>query len=213
MADPTSVTNEALIELHEALIDSLDSTTPMANRARLVYPEVRDTVLETHPWNFAAARADLSRSDITPANGWQYQYPLPTGAGWHAPPYCLMVRGTHLDPDGPPWEVGSDPTDGRVLWTDLECVSISYTARIESLSDWSALARQVLVKILASKLAKTDALAKAKIQEAFALLPVAKRKDVSEGTPLHLRPNRLLWAARQRQGNASPYVGFRTWWR
>jgi hypothetical protein len=211
------VTNEALIELHENLIDSLDAPTPMALRARLVYPEVRDACLETHPWNFATARADLARTDYEEADTptshphWTYEFALPTGVGFHVPPYCLAVRGTTLDPNGPPWEVGTSPAYGRVLWSDEEDVRIIYTARIESLTDWSALARQVLVKMLASKLAKTDKLAEQKLKEAYGLLPVAKRTDMQEGSPFRLHPNRRLVSARQRTGSVSPYVGIRTY--
>jgi hypothetical protein len=186
----------------------------MAIRARLVYPEARDATLDLAPWNFALARADLARTDYeAPAHRphWTYEFLLPTGVGFHVPPYCLAVRGTTLDPDGPPWEVGTSPTYGRVLWSNQEAVHILYTARIEDLTTWSALGRQVLVKMLASKLAKTDKLADQKLKEAYGLLPVAQRRDRKEGSPMVLRPNRLLVSARQRTGSVSPYVGIRTY--
>jgi hypothetical protein len=85
-----------------------------------------------------------------------------------------------------------------------------YTARIEDLTSWSALARQVLVKMLAHKLAKTDGLTKSKLQEALGLLPVAQRRDEKEGTPFVLAPNRTLVLARHRMGG-SPSIGIRTY--
>jgi formylglycine-generating enzyme required for sulfatase activity len=42
---------------------------------------VRDEVLRSHRWNFAAKRAALTQG-TTPAFGWGYSYTLPTEAQW-----------------------------------------------------------------------------------------------------------------------------------
>jgi hypothetical protein len=210
--DPTTACNEALIELKDRLIDSLDDGTTLANRCRLVYPEARDSVLELHPWDFATFRAALSRSDVTPAFTWTYQYVLPTGAGLAVPPYCLLVQGTDLDPGGPAWDVGNHPSDGRVLWSNEADVKIVYTGRVEDLTQWNALARQVLVKYLAAKLAATKTLAEAKLKEAFGMLPMVQRTDGRQGTPHVLQPNaRLVWARQRTGGSGAAYVGIRTY--
>src|SRR5262245_30558349 len=113
--DPTTAVNSALLELGAASIDSLDAQTQLSNDCRLIYPQARDFTLELHPWNHAHFQAALARSSLTPPTSWAYQYLLPTGVGIAAPPYCLVVQGTALDPGGPPWAVGEHPSDGRVL--------------------------------------------------------------------------------------------------
>jgi hypothetical protein len=124
-------------------------------------------------------------------------YSLPTD------PYCLVVRSTDQD-NTIPYEVGLDSLKHRVLYSNQGAVSISYTARIEDLNLWSPLAIQVLVKLLASRLAKAitgqSSLQESKIKEAYALLPEAKRSDGREGTPKIIHRPVGLIAARHRLG-------------
>ena len=92
----------------------------------------------------------------------------------------------------------------RVLYSDDASVKIEYTARVDDLGSWSPLALQVLMKIMASKLAKPitgqNSTTQLKWQEALALLPEAKGSDGREGSPFRLRPNMTLTNARHRSG-------------
>jgi hypothetical protein len=202
--DPTTAVNSALAELGDTLIDSLDAQTHLSQTCRLIYPQARDFTLELHAWNFAHFQADLDRSEVTPPASWASQFLLPTGVGFGAPPYCLVVLGTALDPGGPPWEPGNHPSDGRVLWSNEETVAIHYTGRVENLNAWNSLAMDILIKVLGSKLAKAltgqNSLAQGKLQEALALLPLARRRDGREGTPMVARANSLLLAQRLSTG-------------
>jgi hypothetical protein len=159
-------------------------------------------VLELSPWNFATAFARLARSPDTPPFKWRYQYPLPTD------PYCIKVRGTD-EGNGAQFEIGTDPNNGRVLFSDQANVSIEYTKRVLDLGSWSPLAYQVLVKMLASKLAKPltgqSSLGELKLKELYALLPEARGSDGREGSPFALRANTTLVRARHTSGRVFPY--------
>jgi hypothetical protein len=167
-----------------------------------LYPSSRDAVLELHPFNFATAFARLARSPDTPPMKWRYQFLLPTN------PYCLKVRGTDEGP-GADFEIGTDSNGHRVLFSDQPEVSIEYTKRVLDLGSWSPLAYQVLVKMLASRLAKPltgqSSLTDQKLKEAYALLPEARGSDGREGSPFRLRANTTLTRARQTNGRVFPY--------
>ena len=202
MADPISVCNQALAELGEGFIQGFQDGTSVSNLCATLYEGARDEVLELHPWNFAGFRARLGRSPDTPALDWRYMYPLRTQ------PWCIKVRGTDQG-NGARFEIGMDANNGRVLYSDAASVSISYTGRVEDLGIWSPLAIQVLIKLMASKLAKPltgqNSLGQLKMQEAIGLLPEARSSDGREGSPVVLRSNRTLTLARhRRRGGALP---------
>lgn len=195
MSSPVSVCNQALGELGETLLTSLDEGTSPALLCNEHYPAARDMTLDLHPWNWATRRVRLALSADTPAFGYDYQYLLPTD------PYCLTVR--QVDPAGTPWEVELDALGHRVLLSDETGVGIVYTARVEDLNLWSPLALQVLVKVLASKLAKPltgqSSVEELKWKEALALLPEAQHRDGKEGAPRQLTaPSTLVVVRRHR---------------
>lgn len=183
MPDELSVYNAALLEIGHTPLTSTDDTSSAGVQCRAHYADTRDATLELHPWNFATAYATLARSGTTPAMRWKYQYPLPTGAGVGQPPYCLAVRETDQG-IGTRWAIGSDKNDGRVLFSNESSLAIGYTARVEDLGQWSRVAIQVLIKMLASKLAKplTGQLdvEEAKLKEALGLVPAGAERDARE---------------------------------
>jgi len=200
-SDPTSVCNDALTELGAIpLVSFNDDETTLGQMCRTMFPLARDMALEMHPWNFAGFQAPLTRSPDTPSLRWAYMYPLPTGP---RPPYCIKVRGTDAGA-GARFAIGNDVHNGRVLYSDWDAVSIEYTARVEDLGVWSPLALQVLVKVMAAKLAKSitgqNSTEDAKLQQAFLLLPEAQRSDGREGSPVVLRANTVLTSVRRRSG-------------
>lgn len=204
MTDPVSVSNTAIAEcgggaFGNPQIQSFVDGTSLSTLCGQFYPETRDAVLELAPWNFAMVLTTLARSPDTPAMKWQYQYQLPTQ------PYCLRVRGTNQG-NGAHFEIGNDAEGHRVLFSNEASVSIEYTARVEDLGAWSPLAIQVLIKMLASKIAKPltgqNSLADQKLKEALAFLPEAKGSDGREGSPYVLKANRTLVHARRRHGGS-----------
>jgi len=193
MPDPVSICNEAIGELGGVFLQAFDEGTSTARLCAQLYPGARDMTLELHPWNWATAYQTLTRSPDAPAMKWAYQYALPTQ------PWCIKVRGTDRG-NGARFEVGTNAQGERVLYSDDASVKIEYTARVDDLGSWSPLALQVLMKLMASKLAKPitgqNSTTQLKWQEALALLPEAKGSDGREGSPFVLRANTTLTNAR-----------------
>jgi hypothetical protein len=207
MVDAISLCNQAIGEcgggeLGAPRIQSFVDGTSLSTLCGEFYPDARDMTLELAPWNFAMAMARLARSPDTPVMKWTYSYLLPTE------PWCIRVRGTDQG-NGAHFEIGTDASGHRVLFSDERNVSIEYTKRVEDLGSWSPLALQVLIKLLASKLAKplsgSSALADQKLKEAYTLIPEAKGSDGREGSPYRLRPNRTLVFARHASGGRTPW--------
>jgi hypothetical protein len=199
MPDPTSVCNEALGELGQAPIFSFHDDTSISTLCGQIYPTARDATLEMYPWNFATRRTWLARLAEPPAFGWSYAFGLP--------PDYLKARGTdhdHRSGGYMDFAIELDETGHRVLLSNQQRVGLLYTAHVDDLNLWSPLAEQVLVKVLAGRLAKAitgqGGTAELKLKEAIGLLAEARHSDGREGTPNILRiPPRLL-ASRLTQG-------------
>lgn len=207
MPDPVSVCNQALAQLGSTLITSFTDGTSVSTLCGQIYPEARDAVLTMHPWNFTHVLTTLARSAEAPAWKWVYQYPLPTT------PYCLVVR--EVDPEGTPWEVALNAEGHRVLLSDETTISIGYTSRVEDLNLWQPLALQVLVHVLASRLAKPitgqNSTAEYHAKLAFSLLPQAQKTDGQEAYPRYARISTALVQARHHStGGVWPYTTTRT---
>ena len=122
MATEVSICSNALRRLGDDPITSLTDDTERARLCNAFYTDARDSVLRSHPWNFAITRASLAKLSDTPAYGFNYQYSLPTN------PYCLRV----LEMEYPDYifKVENVATHGRVLLTDEGTAKILYIARI-----------------------------------------------------------------------------------
>lgn len=75
---PTDIANMALSRLGEPRISDIDENTPRGISCRTHYEVVRDSLLRSHPWNFAVSRALLTQSATAPAFGFSFAYALPT---------------------------------------------------------------------------------------------------------------------------------------
>jgi hypothetical protein len=73
---PTDIANMALSRMGEPAISDISENSPRAIACRTHYEIVRDSLLRSHPWNFAVGRAQLSATD-DPAFGWEFAYVLP----------------------------------------------------------------------------------------------------------------------------------------
>lgn len=76
----TQIANLALSRLGpgSGYLTDLSTDTTIAGQAlNRTYEMVRDEVLESHPWNFAVARAELAADVATPEWGFDHQYSLP----------------------------------------------------------------------------------------------------------------------------------------
>lgn len=85
----TLIVNLALIKLGRKTITSIDDEVESARKAKMIYSNVRDSVLRTCSWNFATTIALLTELPNEEVVGWDYVYTLPTD--------CVYVRKVYYD--------------------------------------------------------------------------------------------------------------------
>ena len=191
MASETDCINEALGLIGASRISGLDEDSINARHALTFYAPTRDALLRMHHWNFATGRAALSASTTAPLFEFTYAYPLPEE--------CLKVREYNGVPVTYAGQYPSRYTvEGRSILTNDTTVLIVYTARVTDLTRWDALAYQVLMTWLASKLAQAIPKDQKKSAELLQvamnmLLPSALAADGQEGTVQALISDSLTW--------------------
>lgn len=111
MASVTEIYNEALGLLGAQKISD-PSDTGVAAIVTSVYATCRQSLLESHPWNFALTRAELAQEVDTPTFEFDYQYTLPAD-------YLRLVK--FYNPSSKWLEEG-----GKILSDDssLKCIYI-----------------------------------------------------------------------------------------
>jgi len=180
MNSKTSICNLALAYLGQAPIASLEQDNEQARWLSLFYEPVRDEVLRTHDWAFAAAEKPLILVQHPAAETGEYLYKYPADA--------LFIRRVY-SPSAPQTPVAFserfDPTHRvRVLRTAAPQACVHYTRRITDETLYDA----AFVKCLALALACDTALAltgdislSARLQQKYTLyLEEARRSNMSE---------------------------------
>ena len=171
MASVVDICNTALTMTKANRIMSLSDDMEEARQCNALYTIARDSVLRSHPWNFAITRADLARLSAAPAWGWAYQFQLPVD--------CLRVLSLEHDYDY--------AIEGRVLLCDSDAVSISYVKREDDSEKYDALFVECLSVKLASMLAYplSGSLTASQAFETVYQnkLAEARSVDAREGTP------------------------------
>ncbi len=145
MATEVSICSNALRRLGDDPITSLTEDTERARLCNAFYESSRDSLLRSHPWNFAITRATLAQLSTTPAYGFAYQYALPTD------PYCLRVL--EMEYQDYIFKIENLATEGRVLLTDESTAKILYIARITDTTLFDSLFVDLLTAKLATNLA------------------------------------------------------------
>ena len=77
MTTPVSIASNALLMLGDKPIASFLEESDRARLASNLWPQVRDSVLRSHPWNCAIKRVTLSPDETAPAFDWSYAFSLP----------------------------------------------------------------------------------------------------------------------------------------
>jgi len=78
MADNVGICNGALRRIGASTITSLSQGTKNANWCNDRFAEMRNALLEMHPWNFAVKSVALAQLTATPVVKFDYAYQLPT---------------------------------------------------------------------------------------------------------------------------------------
>lgn len=131
MASEVQIARLALQHLGDRFsITSLEEATPEAEQVNLVYDEVRDMVLRSHPWKFAKKFTSpaflVETPTFAPPPNWGYMYVYPSD--------CLrMLRIVNtLGDDKPPirYEIGLNSVGDRVILSNESEITLEYTSRV-----------------------------------------------------------------------------------
>lgn len=127
MASEVQIAKLALQHLGDRFdITTLEEASVEAEQVNLIYDEVRDTVLRSHPWKFARKFFSPAYLTAVAPGEWGYMYTYPSD--------CLrMLRIINpLGAGKPPirFEVGLNSSGSKVILTNESEITIEYTARI-----------------------------------------------------------------------------------
>lgn len=190
MASEVAIVNAALIKIGEATIVSLSDASKPARLGNAIYGDIRDAVLQAHPWNFALARASLAANVIAPAWGFTYAYDFPS-----TPDYCLRVLSIESDGiQGVVWK-----TEGRQIVTDEGApLNILYIKQVTDPALFTPLFRECLAARLAAELAeplKQSGPMKEMMEQLYVRkIQEARTADAQEGTPDDITADEWLTA-------------------
>lgn len=154
----------ALSRLGEKSISDISENSARAISCRTHYETVRDSLLRSHPWNFAAARASLSQT-TTPAFKWAYAYVLPSDFL-----RLLTFNGVEAAMSTAEYRI-----EGGELLTDIEEARITYVRRVTDPTQFDSVFVEVIVFRLASAVAMDVTSEPAKRDEMEALAGMRMR--------------------------------------
>jgi len=78
MASSVSICSAALVGLGKTPISSFGDSGALAQACAILYPDERDSLLRSHPWNCATKRALLAPLSDAPVFGYGAAFPLPS---------------------------------------------------------------------------------------------------------------------------------------
>jgi hypothetical protein len=138
MASIVGICNGALNQLGATTILSLNEDSKNARLCNTRFPEVRDAVFRSHPWNCLQKRIEISSSTTVPAWGFSYQYDLPGD--------CLrLLRILEYDSD--------HKVEGRSILSNSETMKILYISRVTDPNQYDELLRETLSSALGADIA------------------------------------------------------------
>lgn len=189
MADSAvEICNRALNAIGQAAITALDEGTPRADLCNRLYTDLRDELLQDHPWNFALRREVSAALTSEPAFEWTYEYAFPTNA----------VRIISVNED---WQRVLWASEGRKILTDeASPINVRYVTNDLVESDFPPLFTAALVLRIALDLAvpMTDSAAKreALAKEFRVAISRARGADARESGPRQLMAETFIDARR-----------------
>lgn len=175
---PVTISNRALFKIGEARITSLTDGSKAAKILNEIYAEIRDEVLEAHPWNFALKRLNLSEISTEPV--WKFTH------AFEIPQEVLRVVETDI-PHPCPWKVETNEAGSDILVCNESSVKVLAICRVEDESRFSKAFCEAFACRLAEELAfsmtGTAATAEKMNQLYKSRLDSARSSDAQEGRP------------------------------
>ena len=183
------IANLALTRIGQKPITSLDDTNNAAILVKTQYDDMRRAVLQTLPWTFAKADAELAELDDVTSRKYDHVYQLPVKA--------LYVVDTSMDDDGQGgtgevWEV-----QGRTIVTDAGSpIEITYIEDVTDVTRFSALFVDAFAERLAAEIVygitKQAAQRERHLQIYSAKVENAAAVDGQQGSQVVLESNQLI---------------------
>ena len=198
MPSQTDLLNDALSQIGASPITAIDDGSTNANYCQRFYPQLLESMIRAHHWNFAMARVQLAQVTPVPVFEFAYAYALPSdllkiveysGADPNTTTLSL-VDETFIVPSV--WRI-----EGRTLVTNDGTVKIVYLKRATDPNVWDGMFYQAMAASLASKLAlaisKDGKQSVALSQLAQGLWADARASDGQEGSIQRMHVNDLIW--------------------
>lgn len=126
MATAVSICSNALLMLGDTPINSLEDGSERARLAANLWPQMRDYVLRSHPWNCATKRVVLSPEATAPEFDFSYSFLLP--GDW------LRVLQIGERGERPEYQIES----GKILMHQAVC-KLRYVWRNDNPATWDSL--------------------------------------------------------------------------
>ncbi len=142
----TKICNAALGKIGSVRINDFDSDdTPEAIACRLHYEITRDSLIRSHFWRFASARASLSPDTVTPKFEYSRQFILPTD--------FLRLKSVFSNSGLVTRNITfSYAIEGQRLLTDDSDVNLRYIKKVTDVTKFDPLFVEVLILQLALKI-------------------------------------------------------------
>lgn len=147
-ASVTEIGNLALAHLGSGVqIANLEERSAEARAVNLWYAQTRDAVLSAFPWSFSLRNVALALVEENPTDEWgfSYRYPVDALTLWRIVGFDRIRRsvtswdcwpwGGVLQP--PPFKIMSDDT-GKLVYCDLDQVTVEYTHLTEDVAQYPA---------------------------------------------------------------------------
>jgi len=199
----TDICNMALGKIGASQIKNLADTTeniPSAIQCRLHFEQTRDSLIRSHYWRFASARAELTQDTTDPAFEWDSQFILPDDFM-----RLKSVWGDNFTPTGNT-EL-SFAIEGQRILTNEASVDIRYIKKVEDPDEFDSLFVEVLVLHLALKLVAPLSGANPKLQQVLVtelrlVMPRVRALDRQETNTIG-RINRRPWVEARISGGGT----------
>jgi hypothetical protein len=195
-ATDVSICSNALLMLGASTINDFNEDADRARLASNLFPQVRDAVLRSHPWNCAVKRVVLAPEVTVPDFDWSAQFAVPDD--W--------LRTLQVG------ELGAEidfRQEGRKFLADTDTFRLRYVYRNEVVASWEPMlvhAVSLLMKAaMAYPITKSSSLATEALADATNYLKICRAVDGQDEPPDTLGQS-ILQAAR---GSSDPSWSWR----
>lgn len=184
-ATAVSICSNALLMLGDRPIASFDEDQDRARLASNLWPQVRDFVLRSHPWNCAITRVALAPDVTPPAFDWAHQFTLPPD----------FLKALSLGEMG---REGEFRIEGRKLLCDDNPALLRYVFANDNPGTYDTMLVEAMTSEMAHRMAyaitQSASMVDAMAQKAMMVMRRARAVDGQDDTPEQLGDNPIFAA-------------------